>query len=94
MFIIGFMEFFSVHKMVTGASFKYFPSAVIEMAGYLAMTLLASVLLRYVEKKLAGRENYELVNKDQLATTAGTYNYPAKGTPFDEKSREFGEDRR
>ena len=91
MFIIGFMEFFSVHKMVTGASFKYFPSAVIEMAGYLVMTLAASFLLRFVEKKLAGRENYELVNRDQLATTAGTYNYPVSGTPFDEKSREFGE---
>ncbi len=93
MFIIGFMEFFSVHKMVSGATFKYFPSAVIEMAGYLAMTLIASVLLRFVEKKLAGKQSYELVNQDQLATTAGTYNYPAKGTPFDERSKEFQEGR-
>lgn len=90
MFIIGFMEFFSVHKMVTGATFKYFPSAIVEMAGYLVMTLVASVILRYVERKLAGKKSYELVNTDALATTAGTYNYPASGTPFDERSKEFG----
>ena len=93
MFIIGFMEFFSVHKIVAGATFKYFPSAVLEMGGYLAMTLLASVLLRYAEKKLAGKQSYELVNTDQLVTTAGTYNYPASGSPFDERSKEFGGDR-
>ena len=90
MFIIGFMEFFSAHKMVTGTTFKYFPSAVIEMAGYLLMTFTASLLLRFLERKLAGRESYELVNRDQLAATAGTYNYPVYGTPFDEQSREFG----
>ena len=90
MFIIGFMEFFSVHKIVAGATFKYFPSAVLEMGGYLLMTLVASVLLRLAEKKLAGKQSYELVNLDQLSATAGTYNYPGSGSPFDEKSREFG----
>ena len=94
MFIIGFMEFFSVHKIVAGATFKYFPSAVLEMGGYLLMTLAASILLRWIEKKLAGRQSYELVNLDQLATTAGTYNYPGKGSPFDERSREFGGEKR
>lgn len=89
MFIIGFAEFFSVHKMVSGAVFKYFPSATIEMVGYLTMTLLASFILRFVEKKLAGPENFELLSEDQLVMTAGTYNSPAKGTPFDEHSKEF-----
>lgn len=89
MFIIGFSEFFSVHKMVAGAVFKYFPSAAIEMAGYLTMTLLASFLLRFVERKLAGPENFELLSADQLVMTAGTYNSPARGTPFDERNVEF-----
>lgn len=93
MFIIGFADFFSVHKMVSGASFKYFPSAVIEMAGYLFLTLLASFILRFVEKKMAGTDSYELLTDDQLVMTAGTYNYPAKGTPFDEHSREYVKDR-
>ena len=92
MFIIGFSEFFSVHKMVSGAVFKYFPSASIEMVGYLTVTLLASFLLRAFERRLAGSDTYELVNEDQLVMTAGTYNHPSKGSPFDERSREFGED--
>ena len=89
MFIIGFTDFFAVHKMVSGAVFKYFPSAFMEMAGYLCMTLLASFLLRRFEKKLAGKSNYELVNADQLVLTAGTYNYPGEGSPFDEVSKDY-----
>lgn len=90
MFIIGFSDFFAVHKMVSGAVFKYFPSAFMEMAGYLCMTLLASFLLRKFEKKLAGKSNYELVNEDQLVLTAGTYNYPKEaGSPFDEVNKDY-----
>lgn len=90
MFIIGFSDFFAVHKMVSGAVFKYFPSAFMEMAGYLCLTLLASFLLRRLEKKLAGKSNYELVNADQLVMTAGTYSYPKEaGSPFDEISKDY-----
>ena len=89
MFIIGFSDFFAVHKMVSGAVFKYFPSAFMEMIGYLCLTLLASFLLRKFEKKLAGKSNYELVNTDQLVMTAGTYNYPAEdGTLFENQNRD------
>ena len=91
MFIIGFTDFFSVHKAVVGATYRYFPSAAIEMAGYLTMTLVASLLLRWLEKRLEGSGNYELVQTDPLITTAGTYNYPGKGSPFDESSREHRE---
>ena len=66
----------------------YFPSAAIEMVGYLCMTLTASVLLRLLERVLAGAESYELVQGDQLVMAAGTYNYPDHGTPFDEHSKE------
>ena len=90
MFIIGFFYFFSAHKTVSGAVFKYFPSACMEMAGYLCLTLLASFLLRRLEKKLAGKSNYELVNADQLVMTAGTYKYPEENiTPFDETNRDY-----
>ena len=77
MFIIGFAEFFSIHKMVAGATFKYFPSAAIEMAGYLTMTVLASFILRWVEKKLDGDDSYELVNADQLMAV-GNYIHPKR----------------
>lgn len=86
MFIIGFSDFFSAHKSVAGAVYKYFPSAAIEMAGYLGLTLLASLLLRWLERKMDGSENYELVSRDQLVMTAGTYRHPDGG--------EFKEERR
>ena len=89
MFIIGFADFFAIHKSVTGATFIYFPSAVIEMAGYLCMTLAASFLLRFLEKKMEGRSDYDLVQTDQLTMTAGTYRHPDDGTPFDERSLEY-----
>ena len=93
MFIIGFPDFFAAHRAAVGASYLYFPSATVEMAGYLCMTLIASFLLRWVEKKMDGSSNYELVQEDQLTMTAGTYNHPDKGTPFDERSLEYKKER-
>ena len=89
MFIIGFPDFFSAHRAAVGASYLYFPSATVEMVGYLTMTLIASFLLRCVEKKLDGDSSYELVQVDPLTMTAGTYNHPGKGSPFDEQSKEY-----
>ena len=89
MFIIGFPDFFSAHRAAVGASYLYFPSATVEMVGYLCMTLIASFLLRWIEKKMDGSSNYELVQEDPLVMTAGTYNHPDKGHPFDEQSREY-----
>ena len=91
MFIISFTEFFAFHRYITGVNNMYFPSAAIEMIGYLTMTLIASFLLRWVEKKMDGNDSYELVQADQLTMTAGTYNHPDKGSPYDERSWEFRE---
>ncbi len=92
MFIIGFPDFFAAHRAAVGATYLYFPSATVEMVGYLCMTLTASFLLRWAEKKMDGSSDYELVQEDPLVMTAGTYNHPDHGTPFDERSREFGDD--
>ena len=89
MFIIGFPDFFAAHRAAVGASYLYFPSATVEMVGYLCMTLIASFLLRWVEKKMDGSDSYELVQADQLTMAAGTYSHPDKGTPFDERSKEY-----
>ena len=91
MFIIGFPDFFAAHRAAVGASYLYFPSATVEMVGYLTMTLIASFLLRWVEKKMDGSGNYELVQEDQLTMTAGTYRHPDRGTPFDERSKEYSD---
>ena len=89
MFIISFTEFFAAHRGAVGATYLYFPSATIEMIGYLTMTLIASFLLRRVERRMDGSSDYELVQTDSLTMTAGTYSYPDRGTPFDEHSKEY-----
>lgn len=88
MFVIGFTEFFATHRNIVGVNLMYFPSAAIEMVGYLILTLVASFLLRKLEKKMDGADSYDLVQGDQLTMTAGTYNYPDKRTPFDERNPE------
>ena len=72
----------------------YFPSAAIEMLGYLCMTLIASLILRRVERRMDGSDSYELVQTDALTMSAGTYNFPDKGTPFDEQSKEYRDRKR
>ena len=89
MFIISFTELFAAHRYIVGVNNMYFPSAAIEMIAYLTMTLAASTLLRWVEKRMDGPDSYELASEDALAMSAGTYSHPDRGTPFDERSKEF-----
>ena len=91
MFIISFTEFFAAHRYIVGVNNMYFPSAAIEMIGYLTMTLIASFALRLVEKLMDGSDSYQLVQEDPLVMTAGTYSHPDRGTPFDERSKEVRE---
>ena len=81
MFIIGFTEFFAQHRNIVGVNNLYFPSAAIEMIGYLTMTLIASFLLRLVERLMDGASDYQLVQADALTMTAGTYRFHRKRTP-------------
>ena len=93
MFIIGFSEFFAVHKSVVGATYLYFPSSVIEMVGYLIMTLVCSVILRQIEGRMDGPASYDLATTDTLAHTSGLYDYPGKEKdPFAETNREVGKE--
>jgi putative lysine transport system permease protein len=89
MFVIGFVDFFATHRNIVGLNSKYFPSAIIEMLGYLTLTLAFSFLLRFIERKMDGASDYELAQDDALTMTAGTYNHPHRGSNFDERSKEF-----
>ena len=60
MFVISFVELFAVHRNIVGLNNMYFQSATIEMAAYLCMTLIASGLLRLLERKMDGDKDYEL----------------------------------
>ncbi len=66
MSIIGFTEFFAIHKSIAGTTYQYFPSAAIEMVGYLSMTLIASFLLRACEKKMDGEASYKLAMNPEV----------------------------
>ena len=88
--IISVSEFFNVHKSVAGTTYLYFPSAAIEMIGYLTMTVVASVLLRMVEKKMEGSANYELTQDDALTLSAGTYTLSKKPEDLHERNLEGG----
>lgn len=90
MFIIGFPDFFAAHRTAVGASYLYFPSAAVEMAGYLTMTLAASFLLRWIERRLDGSSDYQLVQADPLVMTAGTYSLSGEKNALAEQSKEFG----
>jgi len=91
MFIIGFSDFFARHSSVVGATYRYFPSAAIEMVGYLTMTLVASFILRYVERRMDGSSNYSLVQTDSLTLSAGTYTLDGK--PGQERNLEGGQEK-
>lgn len=90
MSIIGFTEFFAVHKNIAGTTYLYFPSAAIEMVGYLTLTVIASQLLRYIEKKMEGSDNYELTQEDMLTLTSGTYRLDRKPEDLIERNLEGG----
>jgi len=53
------------------------------------MTLIASFLLRWLEKRMDGSSDYKLAQTDHLTMAAGTYSHPDRGTPFDERSKEY-----
>lgn len=78
MFIIGYADLFFVHKSVVGANYLYFPSATIEMAMYLTLTVVCSLLLRLWEKKLDGPANFDIATTDTLAHTSGMTTYVKK----------------
>lgn len=88
--IISVTEFFAVHKNVVGTTYLYFPSAAIEMAGYLTMTVVASVLLRMLERKMDGDDSYELAELDPLTMAAGTYRLDKKPEDLLERNLEGG----
>ena len=57
--VISVSELFFAFKSAAAALYLYFPAATIAMILYLAMTLLASFLLRLWERALSGSANYE-----------------------------------
>ena len=58
--VIGVTELYFQTKSIAGNNFKYFESFFIASIVYLIMTFTITRILRYVEKRLDGPENYEI----------------------------------
>lgn len=73
--IIGTVELFYTTKGVAGALYTYFEAFTIAMIIYFIMTFTCSRLLRLLEKKMDGPDNYDLATADTLTHTSGMYSY-------------------
>ena len=58
--VIGVTELYFQTKSIAGNNFKYFESFFIASIVYLVMTFTVTRILRYLEKRLDGPENYEI----------------------------------
>lgn len=76
--VIGTVELFFATKSVAGTYYTYFEANTITMVMYLCMTVTCAKLLRLIENKLNGPENYSLSTTDTLAYTSGMLKYPTK----------------
>ncbi len=76
--IIGIVELFYTTKGVAGAYYTYFEAFTIAMIMYFVLTFVCSRLLRLLERKMEGPQNYDLATTDTLTHTSGLYSYPKK----------------
>lgn len=76
--VIGTVELFFATKTVAGTYYTFFEAYTVTMVMYLCMTVFFSKLLRGIEKKLNGPEDYSLSTTDTLAYTSGLLKYPSK----------------
>lgn len=74
--VISVVELFFANKSVAGAYYTYFESATITMIIYFTLTFTCSRLLRLVENKMDGPDNYDLATTDTLAFTSGMTRFP------------------
>ena len=58
--VIGVSELYFQTKSISGNNFKYFESFMVACVIYFIMTFTVTRILRYIEKKLDGPENYEI----------------------------------
>ena len=80
--VIGVAELLYKTKAAAGALYMNFETYTITMVVYFIMTFTCSRILRWMENRMDGSDNYDLATTDTLAHTSGMYRYP------DEKKEE------
>lgn len=67
--VISVSELFFATKSIAGNNFRYFESFFIASVIYLVMTITVTRILRYLERKLEGPENYNLAGNQMQVKT-------------------------
>lgn len=81
--VISVSELFFQTKSVAGATFAYFESFFVASGIYLVMTLTVTRILRLIERKMEGPENFNVIPGNQMQVTR----------PEDAVTRAQGKDR-
>ena len=74
--VIGVAELLYKTKAAAGALYMNFETYTITMIVYFIMTFTCSRVLRWMENRMDGSDNYDLATTDTLAHTSGMYKYP------------------
>lgn len=82
--IIGVAELLYKTKAAAGALYMNFETYTITMALYFVMTFACSRILRLLESRMDGSDNYDLATADTLAHTSGMYRYHDSGKEEDQ----------
>ena len=64
--IISVAELFYNVRSISGATYAFFPAYSIAMVIYFVLTFACSRVLRFIEKRMAGPESYDLAMNDVL----------------------------
>ncbi len=74
--VIGVAELLYKTKAAAGALYMNFETYTITMVMYFIMTFTCSRILRWLENRMDGFDNYDLATTDTLAHTSGMYRFP------------------
>lgn len=64
--VISVSELYFATKTVAGQNFRYFETFFVTLILYFVMTSVVTQILRYIERKLDGPDNYEMIHSDPL----------------------------
>lgn len=64
--VISVSELFFSTKSIAGNNFRYFESFFVACIIYLVMTLTVTQILRFIERKMEGPENYNVIPGNQM----------------------------
>ena len=73
--VIGIAELLYKTKAAAGALYMNFEAYTITMIMYFIMTFTCSRILRLLESRMDGAENFDLATTDTLAYTSGMFRY-------------------